>query len=44
MSERNNTAWAVALGAVVGGAVAYLFLTEGGRRLARADRARVSRS
>lgn len=33
MSERNHTAWAVALGAVVGGAVAYLFLTENGRKL-----------
>jgi hypothetical protein len=33
MSERNHTAWAVALGAVVGGAVAYLFLTEKGRKL-----------
>jgi hypothetical protein len=35
MSERNQTAWAVALGAAVGGAVAYLFLTEGGRRIRR---------
>jgi hypothetical protein len=33
MSERNHTAWAVALGAIVGGGVAYLFLTENGRRL-----------
>ena len=33
MSERNRTAWAVVLGAAVGGAVAYLFFTEGGRRL-----------
>lgn len=33
MSERNHAAWAVALGAVVGGAVAYLFLTENGRKL-----------
>jgi hypothetical protein len=33
MNERNYTAWAVALGAAVGGAVAYLFFTEGGRRL-----------
>lgn len=33
MSERNHTAWVVALGAAVGGAVAYLFLTDRGRRL-----------
>ena len=34
MSERNQAAWAaVALGAVVGSAVAYLLFTEGGRRI-----------
>jgi hypothetical protein len=33
MNERSHTAWIVTLGAVVGGAVAYLFLTDGGRRL-----------
>lgn len=34
MSERNQAAWAaVALGAAVGGAIAYLVFTEGGRRI-----------
>jgi hypothetical protein len=33
MNERHHTAWVVTLGAVVGGAVAYLFLTDGGRKL-----------
>jgi hypothetical protein len=33
MSERSHTAWAVGLGAVAGAVVAYVFLTEGGRRL-----------
>jgi hypothetical protein len=34
MRERNQAAWvAVALGAVVGSAVAYLAFTDGGRRL-----------
>jgi hypothetical protein len=34
MRERNQAAWTVmALGAVVGSAVAYLMFTEGGRRI-----------
>ena len=33
MDDRGRLGWAIAIGAVVGGALGYLFFTEGGRRL-----------
>jgi hypothetical protein len=33
MTERNHAAWAVVIGAALGGLVGYLFFTDGGRRL-----------
>lgn len=32
MTDANRVAWASALGAIVGGAVGFLYLTESGRR------------
>jgi gas vesicle protein len=33
MSERNHAAWAIVVGAALGGLVGFLFFTEHGRRL-----------